>query len=169
MSPKVIVICGPPGAGKTTYGRKLAAKKNATFLDIDTVTEPMVRAGLAAAGRDPNDRDSPWFKQHFRTPIYETLFQIAIDNLATQNVVIVGPFTQEIRDPDWLEQLASRLQTEVEVHYVTCSPETRRQRMIDRGEPRDLPKLGDWETFLEYYNNESKPAFPHVLVDTDPS
>ncbi len=144
----------------------LAAQHNATFLDIDTVTETMVRAALIANEHDPNDRDSAWFKTHFRQPIYDTLFAIAAENLPNQNVVIVGPFTREIQDPAWPDWLSRRLNAPVEIHYVTCPPELRRQRMIGRGEPRDLPKLKDWDTFLAYYGDEKRPVFPHVLIET---
>ncbi|MFT5195421.1 MAG: putative kinase [Cellvibrionaceae bacterium] len=160
------IICGPPGAGKTTYGSRLAAERQAVLLDIDTVTETMVRAALSAAGRDPNDRDSPWFKTHFREPIYDTLFAIAKENLPVQDVVIVGPFTREIRDATWPGKLVERLGSPVKIHYVTCPPEVRRQRIITRGEPRDLAKLADWDSHQAYFRNEGPPVFEHVFIDT---
>ncbi|MEM8858733.1 MAG: ATP-binding protein [Chloroflexota bacterium] len=159
------VICGRPGAGKTTYGRKLAAEKRAVFLDIDTVTETVVRAGINAAGHDPDDRDSPWFKEHFREPIYDTLFTIAKENLAIQDVVVVGPFTKEMQQSNWPKALESRLGHNVEVHYVLVSEEVRRQRIIERGEPRDLAKIKDWENHQHYFAADDHPVFPHVLVD----
>lgn len=163
---KAIIVCGPPGAGKTTYGRTLAAETKSLLLDIDTATEAIVRAALSAANKDPDDRDSLWFKENFRGPIYDTLFRIAKENLVTHDVIVVGPFTREVHQTDWPEQLGQLLRAEVEVHYVKCDPKVRRQRMISRGEPRDLPKLKDWETFLNYYGEEAPPAFEHVLVDT---
>lgn len=163
--PQVFIVCGPPAAGKTTHGRKLAAQHNAVFLDIDTVTETMVRAALTASGRNPNDRDSPWFKSHFRQPIYDTLFTIAAENKSNCNVVLVGPFTREILDPNWPDWLTQRLNAQVEIHYVTCPPELRHKRMIERGEPRDLPKLQDWDRFLTYYGDEAPPVFEHVLIE----
>jgi cytidylate kinase len=84
----VYIVCGSPGAGKTTYGKQLAAEKGAVFLDIDGSTERLVRLALRQSGRDPDDRDSSHFKQTFRTPIYEQLFDIARDNLSISSVVI---------------------------------------------------------------------------------
>ena len=102
---KVIIVCGTPGSGKTTHARKLAAAGNATLLDIDTASERLVKVGLAAAGHSPDDRDSAYFKQTYREPIYQALFDIARDNLPYQDAVITGPFTREIQDPDWPEKL----------------------------------------------------------------
>lgn len=160
------IVMGPPAAGKTTYGRRLAAERRATFIDIDSATEPVVKAGLKLAGQDPDDRDSPLFKSAFRDPIYEALFALASDNLPHTEVVIVGPFTQEARDSDWLETLKRRFKTEVTVYFVTCDLPTRKARLEQRGNPRDRAKLEDWDRFIQYYKGDDPPAFRHILVDT---
>ena len=160
------VICGSPGAGKTTYGKRLSRKRAAVFLDIDTATERLVRAGMGLANYNPDDRDSPAFKQAFRQPIYDTLFDIARENLEWSDVVLAGPFTREIRNLNWLTELGEQLRHPVEVHYVFCAPEVRRERLIQRDNPRDRSKLEDWQTYLQYYGAEQPPVFPHVYIDT---
>jgi predicted kinase len=165
---KTIIVCGAPGSGKTTHARQLAATSGATLLDIDTVTERLVKVGLAAAGHSPDDRDSDYFKQTYREPIYQALFDIARDNLPYHDVVITGPFTKEIQDPDWPAKLTAELGRQVQVHYVLCSPDIRRQRLIDRGNDRDQAKLQDWDRYVEYYGEETPPVFAHVLVDGAP-
>ena len=159
------IVCGSPGSGKSTYAGQLAAVRNAALLDIDTVTERLVRIALAQSGHSQDDRDSEFFKQTFRKPIYETLFDIARENLRFQNVVIVGPFTREIQDPDWPSKLCQDLGGSVEVYYVQCAQEIRRRRLAHRGSARDLAKLNDWENYIQYYGDESPPVFEHVLVD----
>ena len=159
------IICGSPGAGKSVYARKLASEHSAVLLDIDTATERLIRIALREAGHDPDDRDSDYFKQTYREPIYETLFDIARENIPFQEVVIAGPFTREIRDPDWPAKLSRILGGPVEVHYVYCPAEVRRQRLAERGEARDLAKLRDWENYIQYYGDESPPVFEHVLID----
>jgi hypothetical protein len=134
-------------------------------LDIDPVTERLVRLALAQAGQDVDDRDSEYFKSTFREPIYETLFDIARENLAIQDVVLVGPFTKELRDPLWPSSLSKALGAAVEIHYVQCPPEIRKHRLASRGNARDLAKLKDWEDYIRYYGSESPPVFEHVLVD----
>jgi len=160
-----IIVCGGPGAGKSTYGTRLAAGRHAALLDIDTVTERLVRIALSQSGHSPDDRDSDYFKQTFREPIYDTLFDIARENLPLQDVVIVGPFTREIHDREWPERLRKLLGAPVEVHYVWCAPGIRRQRLEQRGNARDRAKLDDWDNHIKYYGDESPPDFEHVLVD----
>lgn len=160
------IVCGTPGAGKTTYARKLAANRPATLLDIDNVTERLVRIALAEAGHSQDDRDSEYFKLVYREPIYETLFDIARENLAVQDVIVVGPFTREISKPDWPEELSRHVAAAVEVHYVTCPPHIRRDRLAKRGDARDKPKLDDWDNYIKYYGVESPPVFEHVLIDS---
>jgi predicted kinase len=159
------IVCGTPGSGKSTYARHLAAARDATLLDIDTVTERLVRIALVQAGHSSDDRDSEFFKRTFREPIYETLFDIAGENLPFHDVVIVGPFTKEIKDPDWPSKLHRLLGSSIEVHYVKCAHEIRRGRLASRCNARDLAKLNDWENYIQYYGDESPPVFEHVLVD----
>ena len=166
--PKAIIVCGTPGSGKTTHARQLAADSGATLLDIDTVTERLVKVGLAAAGHSPDDRDSVYFKQTYREPIYQALFDITRDNLPFHDVVITGPFTKEIQDPNWPAKLTAELSSPIEVHYVRCPPEIRRERLSVRGNDRDQAKLQDWDRYIEYYGEEHLPVFAHVLVDGAP-
>ena len=161
---RAYIVCGSPGAGKSFYGINLAERLGAAFLDIDVSTERLVKLALELAGHDPADRDSSFFKEHFREPIYEQLFDIACDNLRHINVVIAGPFTMEIKNPDWCERLSVRLGCPVEIHYVSCAPEIRRERMRKRGNPRDEAKLRDWKEYMCYYD-ELPPRCPHVLVE----
>ena len=120
---RLVVICGPAGAGKSTYGRKLARETGACLLDSDTVTEPVVRAGMALGELDPDDRDSPAYREAFRGPVYECLFQVAAENLPHCDVILVGPFTSEIRDPNWHLHLFARFEIVPEIIYVWAEDE----------------------------------------------
>jgi predicted kinase len=162
---KTFIICGTPGSGKTTYARRLAAERRATLLDIDNVTERLVRIALTESGHSSDDRDSDHFKQTYREPIYETLFDIARENLPVQDVIVVGPFTREINDPDWPNELMTSLGGAIEVHYVQCPPDVRKTRLATRGDMRDQAKLEDWDNYIRYYGGESLPVFEHVLID----
>jgi len=53
----------------------------------------------------------------------------------------------------------------VEIHYLQCPPDVRKQRLASRGDARDQAKLEDWENYILYYGDESLPVFEHVLID----
>jgi len=163
---KAIIICGAPAAGKSTYAKKLASERGAMILDIDEATEVLVRLGMELAGKDPDDRDSPFFKKSFREPIYCQMFSLARLNLPYVEVLIVGPFTRELNDPTWPERLEKHLGCEVEVHFVYAEPDIRRKRMIERANPRDQSKLERWSQHLEYYRGCEFPVCKHARVDT---
>ena len=163
---KIIIIAGSPASGKTTYGKIIAEKRKAFFLDIDTVTETLIRTALKESGKNENDRDSSYFKKTYREPIYDTLFKIAAENVLWTDVVIAGPFTKELRISDWPEILQEKLHSNVEIHYVYCSPSVRLERIRQRGEFRDIQKLKEWETINSYYGEEDRPVFQHTFVDT---
>jgi len=159
------IVCGPPAAGKTTYARNLAVRIGGVLLDSDLVAERLVRAGLILAGLDPNDRDSPAYKAAYRDTVYETLYDLAASSLPNLPVVIAGPFTRECGLVDWPQQLEQRLGRLPEIHFVWCPPDLRRQRIIARGEERDLPKLAEWEKYVVLCREEP-PVFPHRMVLT---
>jgi len=140
------VICGPAGAGKSTYGRKLAAEKGACFLDSDTVTEPVIRAGMVLAGLDLDDRDSPDYKDAFREPVYECLFATAAENLPQTDVILEG-----------------RFKTSVRVIFVSCDDVERKHRIELRGNPRDDFKLRNWSEYVDQ-GDVRPPAFTHEHI-----
>ncbi|MFG0265475.1 MAG: AAA family ATPase [Rhodopirellula sp. JB055] len=159
------IVTGAAGVGKSTFGRTLATKLAAGLLDSDTVTEPVVRAGLKAAGLDPADRDSPEYKQLFRDAVYECLFDTAAENLPHVSVVIVGPFTRELTDARWPDQLRDRFGVTPKIWYLTCHDDVRRQRIQLRGNPRDHGKLVDWAQHVRDAP-PAEPAFDVEHVDT---
>lgn len=167
LRPHLTIICGNAGTGKSTLGKQLAAENGSLYLDIDTVSERLVQAGLSQSGRDKNDRDSPEYKAFYRDAIHETLFAIADENLAQSSCIIVAPFTQERRSPEFPKAVAERLRCRVEVVFVWCEEAERHARLIQRGNPRDALKLSTWEAYsAEGQDPDPRPPFPHRYVDT---
>jgi len=159
------MVCGPPAGGKTYYGKALASRLGAVLVDSDIATEPVIQAGMRAAGLSPDDRDSNRYKELFREPVYECLFQMAEANLIRLPVVLVAPFTRESQQQDWPVRLSLRFKVPVKVHFVTCPPDLRRERMKDRGEARDVAKLSNWKYHLDSVA-DAPPPFDHLLVET---
>ncbi len=163
-SQTLYVVTGAPAAGKSTYGRQLASSQRAAFLDIDTASEPLVQAALRAMNLNPDDRDSSFFKQTFRIPIYECLFAVAEENLSHTSVVVVGPFTSEKSNAGWLAELQHRFKVHVEIHYIHCSETRLKQNMTRRANARDTHKLLNWDNYIKGYNMQP-PLYPHLRVE----
>lgn len=151
------LVCGQPGVGKTTWGKNLARQLGATFLDIDVVTEPIVKAALKLNNMSPNDRDSALFKRFFREPIYSSLYACAADNLDMGDVVIAGPFTKELQNENWHTELVERFLHPVRIYWLTCSEESLKQRILSRNNPRDRSKLENWDGYQAYFKTASEP------------
>ena len=162
---QIHIVTGAAGTGKSTFAKQLAHDESAILLDSDTVSEPIVRAGLQAAGMDPADRDSSQYKGVFRDPVYQSLFDVAAENLLHTNVVIVGPFTRELSDPTWPWQLEKRFGVVPKIWYLHCDNDLRKKRIQDRGNPRDQAKLVDWEQHVASAP-PAEPTFEVTRVDT---
>jgi len=160
------IVCGNAGVGKSTLGRRLAAEQRAALIDIDTCTERLAKLVLVGHGLDPEDRDSAAYKGLLRNPVYETLFDIAVENLAHVPCVIVGPFTSERREATWPDRLRARLGGPVSIVVVYCDLEERRRRIERRGNPRDSGKLENWEDYAALGIDRDRPPFEHVWIDT---
>lgn len=158
------VVCGAPGAGKTTFARQLAAELGAALFDSDEVTQRLVKAGLALASMDVDDRDSPRYKAAFRDVVYETLWDLAVSNAKSIPVIVAGPFTSECADPEWPHKILARTGMQPQLWFVRCPSEIRRERIAARGEPRDRSKLDDWEHHRQHCREEI-PAFPCTVID----
>ena len=159
------IVTGAAGTGKSTFAKQLASDQAAVLLDSDTVSEPLVRAGLEAAGMDPADRDSPKYKTIFRDAVYESLFNVAAENLPHANVVIVGPFTRELKDPLWTEKIEKQFGVVPKVWFLHCDAGLRKKRIQARANPRDAGKLVDWEKHVAEAP-PAEPSFTATRIDT---
>lgn len=151
---KLIFFVGVAGTGKTTVARKLAERIQAAFLDRDTVGGRFVEKMLEMNGLDVNDRDSDFYKKHLRDLEYDTTKDICIENLAAgQNVFMISPFTAELKNKAWIEEVltaAGKTHAEVDVKVVAVTlkdMELQKTRIIDRQTERDTWKLEHWDDF----------------------
>ncbi|SDG29918.1 AAA domain-containing protein [Fontibacillus panacisegetis] len=151
---KLVFFVGVAGTGKTTVARKLAERIQAAFLDRDTVGGRFVEKMLEMNGLDVNDRDSDFYKKHLRDLEYDTTKDICIENLAAgQNVFMISPFTAELKNKAWIEEVlaaAGRSKSEVDVKVIAVTlsdMDTQKQRIIDRQTERDTWKLEHWDDF----------------------
>ncbi|WP_414828668.1 AAA family ATPase [Alteromonas sp. H39] len=162
----LFIFAGQPGVGKSTWSARLARACGGCFIDIDAHFSHVVEAGLNLADHDQNDRDSDIFKQTFRDPIYLSMFALARDNLTHSDVVMNGPFTRELSQPDWTTQLARTYSASVHVIYLTCDATELRERIQKRGLSRDIGKLANWDHYQQRFRQSGEPLCKHTRVDT---
>jgi predicted kinase len=166
MARRASIVCGNAGVGKSTFALALCRRLSAVWIDIDAVTERLAQTALGAAGLDRDDRDSPAYKALLREPVYETLFDVACENLDWLPCVIVGPFTRERREATWPTRLRRRLRAEVTIYHVCCDEHTRRERLRRRANPRDEAKLERWREYAALGVDPETLPFEHQRVDT---
>ncbi|WP_274653201.1 AAA family ATPase [Paenibacillus humicola] len=154
MKPRLVFFLGGAGAGKTTAAKALAARRRAAVFDMDTLLRPAAEALMTLAGLDPSDRDSDAYKQLCRDLGYRITMDAALENIAVgTDAFVIGPFTRETDDPDWLDRELSRFGVTretafVKVVFVTLAdPELYRTRIRLRGSELDRWKLDNWSAF----------------------
>lgn len=151
---KLVFFVGVAGTGKTTVARKLSVDIPAAFLDRDTIGGRFVEAILEMKGLDKNDRDSQFYKENLRDLEYDTAKDVCIENLAAgQNVFMISPFTAELRNKAWIEEVleAAGLDKErVDVKVVVVTLQDmgmQKARIVGRQTERDQWKLENWGDF----------------------
>lgn len=159
MMNKLVFFLGPGGAGKTTLAKAVASRRKAAVLDMDILLRPAATAIMTMHGLDPDDRDSDEYKKLCRDLGYRITMDAALDNIGlSADLYVVGPFTQEAADPDWIEaelQLIGMTLQEVEVKVVLVTlkdEELFRERIAGRNSPLDGWKFRNWEQFRSAFS-----------------
>jgi len=152
--PQLIFVVGGAGAGKTTIAKMLASKRKLAFLDMDTLLRPAAVSIMTLQGLDPNDRDSAEYKRLCRDLGYRITMDAAWENITVgMDTIVIGPFTKETDNADWLEQElrnANLSHKEVDIKVICASlgdEEVYRARFQKRGSELDRWKLEHWESF----------------------
>jgi len=164
---EVIVVCGVPASGKTTFARDLARHLRWPLLDLDTLTNPLfeyaggeflvdVPTAHATARASVNDIR------------YGCLFDTAAENLALGvSVIMVAPFTSERTFPEAWARLVHRLgvaESHVHLAWLDTPPAAVVERMHQRGAARDIEKAKEAHRFLTP-DVTRPPAVAHIRVD----
>jgi energy-coupling factor transporter ATP-binding protein EcfA2 len=153
-----VFFCGHAGAGKTSLAKSLfgplARETGEPFclLDKDTLYGSYSAAAMGALTRDPNDRDSPLFLQHFREPEYRGLIDTARENLELGvSALVVGPLSREVRERKLFDRAWLGVGQEVglTVVWVHTSEETAHARIVARAHPIDAYKLAHWDEYRQ--------------------
>lgn len=157
MKTTLFIIAGLPGSGKTTIGKEISKILKATFIDKDTISNQFTELILKISGFSPNDRESPFYLNEVRDIEYQTMLDIAFENIKCGNsVVCSAPFIKELKSDDWIIEIkrkADMLNTSVSIVWIDADVEKTKDRIISRKSDRDDWKLKNWP---EYSNANAK-------------
>lgn len=146
--PKLILVPGPSGIGKTFIGKAISGRMHIPYLDLDTVCEGFL---AVISGLEGGEQPYDLYARAYRDVCYKTILGLAAENLALGvSIVVTAPFFREMGDPDFFP----RLKRENGVDFVSydvrilISERRLRENLVKRGSYRDAAKLQDWESFL---------------------
>ena len=122
-------MCGPTGAGKTTYSVALAKEINAVRFSIDPWMQTLFAKDMTAL-------DYEWMIERVYR-CYEQIWDVTSQILGTGGHVILDlGFTEKAQRTRFTER-ASELNHASEVHYVKAPADVRKQRVALRNTQKD--------------------------------
>ncbi len=153
--PFALFVLGHAGSGKTQFSKKLiksrlANKEPWCLLDKDVSGDKLSNALMISYGLNPEDKDSPEYKEKVRDLEYQTCLDIAKDQLSLGiNVVLPGPWSKELNNGDLfnLEKLGFPKKTKLSYVYLDVPIDKIKNRIETRSKPKDQWKLSNWEEF----------------------
>ena len=167
--PKVLLIGGYAGSGKTELGRIITRQTGWAILDKDTTTRPVVEAALDRLGTSAHDRESDTYMSIIRPAEYQALLATVVENVQCgASVVATAPFVRELQDGAWCDLVATTmnaLEADLQTIWVRCDAESMHTYLQRRRASRDKAKLATWEDYVQSVDLQYRPLLPHHIVD----
>ncbi|WP_026971369.1 AAA family ATPase [Aliagarivorans marinus] len=133
---RLILVCGPTGAGKTTYSLSLCEEIGAVRFSID----PWMQTLFA---KDMQALDYAWMIERVER-CYQQIWEVSEQILVLDGKVLLDlGFTTKAQREVFTSK-AKALGINAEVHFVNAPPELRRQRIAKRNQEKD-PKVYAFE------------------------
>lgn len=126
---RLIIVCGPTGAGKTTYSISLCEEIEAIRFSIDPWMQTLY-------SKDMTSLDYTWMIERVMR-CYEQIWEVSGQVLKYNgNVVLdLGFTTKELRE--YFSSRAMKINVTPEVHYIDASKEIRQKRVEKRNTEKD--------------------------------
>lgn len=167
---KLILVTGPPACGKTFVSKELSrALRHVVYLDKDTLI--VLSKQIFTVAGQPYDRSSDFFVKNIRDYEYRAIVDLALDALEYDDIVLINaPFTQEIRDMNYINGLRAQLaqkNARLVVIWLVVDPQICRERMQARNSDRDTWKLAHWDEYMKTISFEIPTPLDDPAVKDD--
>lgn len=152
---KLILVTSPPACGKTYISKQLAKNlKHVVYLDKDTLI--VLSKQIFVVAKEEYNRSSDFFEKNIRNYEYAAIVDLAFEALEYDDIVLINaPFTREVRDKTYMDNLREKLKqknAKLIVIWVQTNIEVVKQRMIQRNSDRDSWKLANWDQYIAGMN-----------------
>jgi len=126
---RLILVCGPSGAGKTTYSLSLSKEIDAILFSIDPWMQTLY-------SKDMTSLDYSWLIERVYR-CYDQIWQVGEQILAFNGSVILDlGFTTKAQRKIFLDR-AQELNISAEVHYLNAPQDIRKKRIEKRNIEKD--------------------------------
>jgi len=126
---RLILVCGPTGAGKTTYSLSLCEEIGAVRFSIDPWMQTLF-------SKDMTELDYAWMIERVER-CYAQIWEVSQQILALDGKVVLDlGFTTKAQRDVFVDK-SKELGINAEVHYLEASAETRKQRVAKRNQEKD--------------------------------
>lgn len=133
---KVILVCGPVGAGKTTYSMALAKEIEAIRFSID----PWMQTLFA---KDMQSLDYAWILERVDR-CHQQIWEVAEQILHLNGKVILDLGFTTKKHRDRFKELSKTVNLDAEIHYLQAAIAVRKQRVKQRNADKN-PALYSFE------------------------
>ena len=131
MTGRVLVLCGPPGSGKSVVARK-ASERGTSVLSLgDIVRSEMASKGLPETPANVGKTALSMREEHGEEIVVDRLISSLMSTLEESDVLIDG-----MRQPEEMDRLREHID-DVTVVAVSATPQSRSEWLEGRGRGED--------------------------------
>lgn len=120
------------------------------YLDKDTLI--VLSHQIFKVMNEEVNRSSDFFEEYIRNYGYDAVLALAMEALEYDDIVLINaPFTREIRDTAFIDNLKNQLiekNARLTVVWVMTDVDVVKSRMTERNSSRDVWKLENWDEYI---------------------